>query len=280
MLQAIVRVCQIVFLVLAIAALGWFLYDRWSQDRRIELDPYRRVLAERAVGRVVDELPRKDAIKRLLVLPVAGDVHGHVTDMLVNEVEERRDEYIVVDARDFEGVKTPANVAEGLAIAKKLAKEARPDGILQPTASLDYGRKGVGATVTVEAKLVTLDAKANFPSDTVQATEKIESRFSVDHWSATMEQTSSLLRLGLWIVGVAGLPFAIFPVVQSVTRRENNRLNAALISGLVAFDLLLALVLMGIRPGGAFGWLLLVLAGFAGFVYNFEICDRIDEMRK
>jgi hypothetical protein len=201
-----------------------------------------------------------------------------VTDLLVDRLEGR-EEYDIIDARRYEIFTTPPELSDALRVVRRLAKDARPDGVLISTVRRDPGRKGVGATVDLESRMIHLDPKADFPEEKVRATEKIESRASIDWFAPYMEQVSRLLRLGLWVVATAGLPFALFPVVQAVTRRENTRLNAALVGGLCLVNVVAALVLMGFRPG-IFGWLLVLLAGLAGFVYNFVICDRIDEMRK
>lgn len=281
MLQTIVRVCQIAFLVLATITLGWFLSDKFGGPRQRELHPFERGLAERVVERVVERLPRRESIRRLLVMPVSGqELDGRITDLLVDRLGNR-EEYEVIDARRYDVVASPENVAAAIAQARrgKLLKDARPDGILWASVRRDIGRKGLGAMVELEARLVRLDAKAEFPSDAVIETEKIESRASIDWFAPYMEQSSRLLRLGIWLGVTGGLPFALFPLVQAVTRKENNRLNAILLSGLVAFDAVAALVLLGLRPG-FFGWTLVLLAALAGFIYDFVMCDRIDEMRK
>jgi len=276
-LQTIVRVCQIAFLVVATIALGWFLAGKLGGERKRELPAFERVLAERAVDRVVEDLPRRETLRRLLVLPVSGqDLDGRVTDLLLERLEAR-DEYDAIDAREFEGVLTPKDADEAIKAFRKLSKEARPDGILFASVRRDHGRQGVGARVELEARLI--DPKADFTGEVVRKTERIESRASIDWFAPFMEQISAPLRLLGWVLFTIGFPFALFPVVQGVTRRENNRWNAVLLGGLTAADGALALVLLGLRPG-AFGWMLIVLACMAGFVYNFVICDRIDEMRK
>lgn len=278
MLQTVVRVCQILFLVLAIAALGWFLSDKFKFEKRRELTLFEQGLAERVVERVVEELPRREAVKRMLVMPVSGqELDGRVTDLLVERLQDR-EEYDIIDGRDFEDVRTPESADEAIKLALKV-KDARPDGVLFSRVLRSIGHHGVGARVELESRLVQIDPAGRFPSDVVRKTEEIESRASLDWFAPYMGSTSRLLRLGLWLAITAGLPFAFMPLVQGVVRRENNRMNAAMLASFTAVNVLAALVLMGIRVG-AFGWLLVLLAGLGGFVYNFVICDRIDEMRK
>ena len=280
MLQTIVRVCQIAFLVLGSLALGWFLWGKLGGEKRRELPPFERRLAENVVEQVVRDLPRVEQIRRLLVMPVAGqELDGRITDMLVERIADEREEYHAIDARGYEGVLTPANVSEAISSAQKLLGDARPDGLLHANVRREFGHHGVGARVEMEVSIVTLDPKANFATQKVRGADGIESRASLKWFTPFMESRSGFWRIVIWIFLTAGLPFALFPVVQGITRRENNRLNALLLGSLVLFDVLAALALLGFRPG-LFGWFLALLAAFAGFVYNFVICDRIDDMRK
>jgi len=304
MLGSVARIAQIGFLVVATAAISWFLYGQLTAERPRELTPYERPLVTRVVARVVDELPRREQIRRLLVMPVRFDLDGRITDQLVQEIRGTRREYDVVDARDYMGKGAPSDAKAALETAEMLKKDARPDGFLFPTVHREVPRDGVGTSVELELRLVPNEKKedsavdkarrlaailwpeldpsndvAETPGESVKAAERIDSRLSLDWFAPTMQEQSSLLRLGLWLLLVVGLPFASTPVVHEVVRRENNKLNAAMLGGFTAFDAGLAIVLMGLRPGIS-GLMLAGVGAVAGFLYNFVICDRIDEMRK
>jgi hypothetical protein len=304
MLATVSRIAQIGFLVVATAAVGWFLYGQITAERPRELTPYERPLVERVVAKVVEELPRDERIRRLLVMPVKHDLDGRVTDVLVDRLGREREEYDVIDARSYLGKGAPSDAKAALEVVEALKKDARPDGFLFPTVERTLPRDGVGTSVALELRLVPNEKKedtvldrarrvaaflfpeadpahdvAEIPGQEVSAQEKIESRFSMDWFAPTMHGQSSLVRFAIWLVLVAGLPFALSPVVTEVVRRENNRLNAALLAGFSAFNLLLALTLMGFRPGVS-GWLLALVGTFFGFLYDFVMCDRIDEARK
>jgi hypothetical protein len=283
MLQTIVRVCQIVFFVLAIVALAWWLGGKLGGESRRALDPFQRTLAERVVAEVAAELPQREDLRRVIVVPVAGDLDRRVTDMLARRLDEK---YEIVSASkvddairdDWKGV-SPTTRKAALALGRGLARATQADGLVFATVDRSSGEKGLGAQVTLEAHLIRLSDGAEVPGGVARSTRRIESRASLDYFAPWMEQVHWLWRAFLWVLFTAGLPFAMFPIVQAVTARESNRLNALLLAGLVACDVAFAAALLGFRPGWL-GAVVLVIAALSAFVYDFAICDRIDEVRK
>jgi hypothetical protein len=304
MLKTIARVCQIAFLVVATAALAWFLAGKLAGERRREFDPFERLLVARVVDRVVDALPRRYDVKRVLVLPVKDDPDQYVTSELNRALRDRR-EYVFYDAREQGPSGVPTGLDDAVKRALKLKEDIRPDAILHSAVRMNVPRDGVGAEVALESHLVPLPEKKEesaaekarrlaayvFPDyveakaaelpdgPAIEATERIDSRLSLDWFACRMEEASAIGRIAIWVLLAAGLPFAFYPVVQAVTRKENNRLNAAMLTTFVLTNMAGAAVLMGLRPG-ILGWIAVLAAGAVGFVYDFIICDRIDEMRK
>lgn len=286
MLQAIVRVCQIAFLVLATVALGWWLSGKLGGERRRELDAFQRTLAAKAVAIAVAELPAREDVRRIVIPPVLGDLDGRIADMLVARVEADGRYEVVPPARVEEAVKDglahalPAKPDDALKLARKLAPATRADGLLFTSVERGSGEKGLGAEVALHFQLLRLKDGAEVPGALVHdARARIDSRASIDFFAAWMEQVHWLWRGFLWVLFTAGLPFAMFPIVQAVTSKESNRMNAVLLSGLVLLDVAFAAALLGFRPGW-FGAFMLVLAAFGAFIYDFAVCDKIDEMRK
>jgi hypothetical protein len=286
MLQTIVRVCQIAFLVLATVALGWWLSGKLGGERRRELDPFQRTLAERVVAAAVAELPAREDVRRVVIPPLLGDLDDRVSDMLVERVEAAGRYEVVRPSRVEDAVKAglathlPTTPEEALKLARKLAPETRADGLVFGQVARDSGQRGLGAEVDLALRLVSLRPGAKVADEVVHPpAARIESRASLDYFAPWMEQVHWLWRAFLWLLFTAGLPFATFPLVQAVTAKENNRWNAALLGGLVLFDVAFAAALLGFRPGW-FGGFVLLIAAFGAFIYDFAICDKIDEMRK
>jgi hypothetical protein len=286
-LKVIVRICQIAFFGLgAIALAYWLGWGFGGGKSRRPLDPFQRVLAEGAVREVVDALPRREDVRKVIVGPVAGDFDGRVNEMLANAVNDAGiydvvtwEEALAFFAKDGKTLPGPDLFRESPAARAEVAKTTGTDGWIQGNVVRSSGRRGLGASVDLAVRLVKLPDLAEIPDGEVRSTKKIETRASLDYFAPWMEQVHPLWRLFLWILFTGGLPFAAFPVVQAITARESNRWNAALLGGLVLLDVSFAAALLGFRPGW-FGALALTAAACAGFVYDFAICNKIDEMRR
>src|SRR5205807_2120178 len=99
----------------------------------------------------------------------------------------------------------------------------RADGLLFAVVGRDSGQKGLGAQVDLDLRLMSLRTGAEVANGRVHpAPARIDSRASLDYFAAWMEQVHWLWRGFLWLLFTAGLPFAMFPIVQAVTARENN----------------------------------------------------------
>ncbi len=296
MLKALVRIAQIAFFGLGAVALALWLGIGFGGGRKQRsLEPFQRTLAESAARDVARALPQREEIRTVIVGPVAGDLDGQVAELLADEID-RAGYYDVVswedavaEAREREkgavlGDDAPerggeADAEAALKIARVAARATGADGWVRAEVSRSSGEKGLGAHVDLAARFFALPDAAEIPGGAVRSARRIETRASLDYFAPWMEQVHPLWRLFLWALFCAGLPFAAYPIVQAVTARESNRANAALLGALVLLDVAFAAALMGFRPGwgGAF---LLAFAALVTFVYNFAICDRIDEMRK
>lgn len=286
MFQTPLRIALIAFFSVATVALVWLLIDQWGEPR-IKLDPYRQLLAKQVVHDVVWELPRRDEIRRLVVVPIVRDVDERVTDLLYDALYER-DLFFLANQSDVRSVienkfndREPLNIAEAVAVGRAMAADDTSiQGVLFPVLSaFSPGREGVGARVELKAWLVRLDSAATVPGGTVVSTTEMASRWDLDWFAAYAQSSSRFWRMVLWLLLTTGLPFALFPVVKAALAMDNNRANGALLGGLVAASTMWALVLMGLRPGWS-GAALLVIAALGAFVYSFGICDWIDEKRR
>ncbi|MFC1706422.1 hypothetical protein ACFL59_06295 [Planctomycetota bacterium] len=284
MLGTLVRIAQVAFLVVATAALAWFLWGKLDWEPRRELDPFRRTLAEQAVSEVVYELPRRDEIRKLLVTPIVRDVDHRVFDMLFDAVAESElyfvaDDDLVLDyiAEERDG-QEPGTIAEAVEVGRVLREQDNAiEGVLFSTLpKFSDGRRGLGAEVKLDSWLVHLESGATVPGGVVSSTAEVASRASLDYLAPYMETVSPLFRIFVFLLAAAGLPFALFPIVKEVLRRRDTKINIALICGLTVLNVVFALALMGFRPGLG-GVLFVLLGGAAGFVYNHDICEKIEQ---
>ncbi len=288
MLSLLARLSQIGFFVAVTAVVVWFLWDKIGGEPRRELDPYRQVLAEKVVVDFAGKLPRRDEIRKLVIAPVVRDVDGRVTDLLFDAVEDEELYFLVspstvraaIEER-FEG-RPPRSIDEAVALAKVIAEEdPSVEGVLYTELGhFSDGRRGIGAEVELRGWLVRLETGAPVPGGVIEPSfARIRGRFDLDWFEAATRSVPWWVRLGAWLLFVVGLPFALTPVVVRVTRLRSNRANALLLGAMVGASVLLGWALMGLRAGLG-GWLLLTQGAIAAFVYDFAICDRIDEAQR
>ncbi len=79
--------------------------------------------------------------------------------------------------------------------------------------------------------------------------------------------------VAIWVgIGLV-LPWAVFPVMPWVVKRESNVAGALLLAGLTAADAFIALLMTGVRELGTLTWLVLWLGFLSAGVYNFVVCN-------
>lgn len=284
MLGTIAQIAKIGFLVTATAALGWFLWTRLDGEPRRELDPHRRILAARVVEEIARELPRRDEVRRLAVLPVVSDLDGRVYDLLYDAIADA-DLYFLVSpsaVREATEAKTgrvaPLTKAEAVAVGRALKeKDASVEGVLFSTLTeMTEGRRGLGAHVKLEASLIELTHANEVPGGFVTASSRIDRKLSLDYYAGTMHGASALGRFLLGLLLIGGLPLALYvPVARRILRSRHNTANALLLGGMVLADVLIALALMGFQPG-FLGGVVVFLAGLGGGIYDHDALEWLE----
>ncbi|MHC4393473.1 MAG: hypothetical protein ACYS22_19435 [Planctomycetota bacterium] len=281
MLQTIARIAQIGFLVVITGVGGWFLYGKLKSEPRRELDPYRRILVADVIEEVVSEIPRRDEIRKLAVAPVARDVDGRVFDLLYDELAEAELYFLADDDSTLEAAKeagAPTTIEAAVNFGRRLkADDPSIEGILfTRLGEFTDGRKGVGARVGMDAWLLNLQSGATAPGGVIHKADSLDSRTDSRHFAAFTETVSPVLRVLLWLIYVAGLPFALLPIVKGVLKRRNTQRNVALVAFHVATAVLMGVMLMGFRPGWT-GALLLLVGLLGATVYTIAMFEQIEK---
>ncbi|MHC4831962.1 MAG: hypothetical protein ACYTFT_16675 [Planctomycetota bacterium] len=281
MLQTLARIAQIGFLVVITGIGGWFLYGKLKSEPRRELDPYRRILVADVIEEVVSEIPRRDEIRKLAVAPVARDVDGRVFDLLYDELGEAGLYFLADDDATLEAAKdagAPTTIEAAVNFGRRLkADDPSIEGVLfTRLGEFSDGRKGVGARVGMDAWLLNLQSGATAPGGVIHKADSLDSRTDLRHFAAFSETVSPLLRVFLWALFVAALPFALLPVVKGVLKRRNTQRNLVLVAGFALASVLVALVLMGLRPGWT-GVLLLFVGLLGSVIYSIAMFEQIEK---
>jgi hypothetical protein len=79
-----------------------------------------------------------------------------------------------------------------------------------------------------------------------------------------------------WLGFVIVLPWALFFVVPWIRRFESNLAAALMLLGYLLLDVLVALYLADWQVSGALTWIVMILGFLAAGVYNFLVCETID----
>ena len=79
--------------------------------------------------------------------------------------------------------------------------------------------------------------------------------------------------VAIWIGIAVVLPWAMFPVVPWVVKRESNVVAGLLLAGITTMDVVIALLMTGTRGIGTLTWMVLLLGFLTAGVYNFVVCN-------
>ncbi|RME03420.1 MAG: hypothetical protein D6805_06710, partial [Planctomycetota bacterium] len=136
-------------------------------------------------------------------------------------------------------------------------------------------RGGRGAGIDVGATLRLLDQGKELSIKPFR--QYITTEFSLIYISAWMRSRSAFWRVVFWILVVALLPLLLNRWVVRVASRQSNQANLAMILGFTLVDMALAFLLAGLQVEGLFTSILLFIGFLVAGIYNYEICDLIDD---
>jgi hypothetical protein len=239
----------------------------------------RRRLAERVTTSAIADLPRRDVVKTVAVLPLAGDPEGMLTRLLREKLaasgkyELLEESFFRKLLGEFGRTEEPvARLAEAVALARKLGVDAVVFGEVPEFRSSEQE-----TAVKLELRMAE---RASGEAVFARAySERMEgSRLSGSHWRARIADSSKGRRIFLWVCFALLLPLVTFPLIRRITAEESNALNFLMLAGYTLVDVLAALALTGfwIPTLWTAGILLLALAASA--YYNYRIASLIDRL--
>jgi hypothetical protein len=91
---------------------------------------------------------------------------------------------------------------------------------------------------------------------------------------------SPFWRIIIFVVIAFLLPLATMSIVKRVLAERSNKYNFLMLAGYTAFDILLALVLIGILLTDFWAYLLFICAVTGSAAYNFAILTQIQEIEQ
>lgn len=283
--------------VLATALIGGITY--WAtRETPKEMTPLAYELSVSATSEFARRIPRAQEVKTcLLIVSTRGpaDQAQQLREMLVdavdasgkyrlrtwNDVTKELGSNIFGQITSKLGL-TPGEEPGSLQAAVSAAEFASTanvelDGILMVDSNLLEGNDddGFGTKVTLEGTLWGLKAKKAL-AEPVKVHEEITSRLDGRYVSYVIGRQSVLLRLFLWFLAAAGLPWVCIAIVRTVVKKKDNVLNIGMLAVFTILDLLLFWVLV-LAIGGGMGTVLalLLVGGLMGY-YNYDACDYIE----
>jgi hypothetical protein len=92
-----------------------------------------------------------------------------------------------------------------------------------------------------------------------------------------LESVWHVVKMGLaWLGFAVVLPWTSFALLPWIRKFDTNVAPALMLLGYLALDVLAALFLAGWHVGGALAWIVLILGFLAAGVYNFLVCETLD----
>jgi len=298
------KLWKISLVVIAIGLVVGLVTWAVTGEEEREMTPLMEQLAVETIEEFGRKLPRVREIDRVLVL-VAGrggrDEEQQFEEMLLEDLARTGKYHVVtwdevIDDAGDSLVETfykkvgmiPGEQPRSLRAATQVVELLETsnwgiDGILVvDVTEFDEGRHraGLGTRVGLEGTLYSTRAEtvvAKVPeADAPKIEHAIESRTDIRYVRHWIGEQHLLLRLLVWFLASACLPWALIGLVRGVVKRKQNQLNLALLAGFTLASALLAWVLLfalGTGAGTVVG--LVVVAAAMGY-YHFDACDYIE----
>jgi len=276
---------MLILLVPIIAGIVAMLVIR-SGGRGYDIDPVERYCIEASAGEAADTIARAVAMRKALLMPLAGQDDGFAYEELRSALRGVGGFEIVEkdDLGTFEQiVDSITSFVRGLAGGGEVRDVAAEPAVA--------AAKKAGAPVVIFGKVIkrgTSDRRTSFgvalravkvdDGKTLVAkaftTEVRRSWTSGAYRRVWMRSRSWWGRMLVWIGIVAILPIVAGRVTKPLLQQELNAINAAVLAVFVVLDAFTAWLLLGFAGGGAV-LLLVVLAALFGGAYSYLVCNRL-----
>ncbi|RME78775.1 MAG: hypothetical protein D6785_11830, partial [Planctomycetota bacterium] len=140
------------------------------------------------------------------------------------------------------------------------------------------GKRGKGAGLYLKAQLQLVNEDGKVQEVKLKPFQQyIKTKFSLLYFSAWMNSIGWGWRILFWLLFTVLLPLSTTSLVIRIASYQSNKYNFLMILGYTAADMLMAFVLTGFNISGTITGILLFLGFLASGIYNYEICDLIDD---
>ena len=267
---------RLVWFVLTAAIIGGAVLIFGPRSRKV--DTLRRVLADRVLEEVIQDLERRvvrhEIRKRLAVLDFGGEHGGTLSRLLRRrlrkkgwKIESHKKSSFkkALEAAGLSGATDSA--AKAAQVAAKLGADAAVFGRVE-----EFSRDGAHGEVRLEVALAGAESGDELSRATYAAV-----------WPAgTLDRIRTLgagWRLLIWLGVAVVLPLAAYPLARAALDRESNLLTFLLLAVITAANVTVALVLLGFSVRTVWAALLVVGACGASALYNYLVLNSYEKMR-
>ena len=264
--------------------LGVVGYQVWTVVRPSpwEPDELQAKAAERVCRAAAEAMPKGlSGLAKIAVVRLGGrDTDGYVTAKLA-ECIQRRGRYDVLHETFMGNVKKQLRIEEDpvttLEKAVEVGKALDVTGVVFGEVS-EFERDETSARIQLDMKVANVaDGKVAFAGSFGQ--EEPPAGDSSQRLRNTINATSAVKRVLVWLAFAAMLPLLLVPIIKHFLARESNAVNMALLIALTLADLALAYVLCGLDITGWIAGILLVLAVASAGIYNYWLCSTVERLR-
>ena len=282
-----ITIALTVLLLLGVGYVSWKYFNQEKSPRR-PLNSFEYLLVQKSAAHFAEELESIEGLYDLVILPIRERRKRNIPEMfaeylsdytrinvrpmeeIYDLVKEKKEEIEKEEERalfDEEKFLTELFLRrEGYGVLKLLVRDFRA------------GRRGKGAGLHLEGHLKLRGEDGKIHSYSVKPFRRyIKTEFSLLYYSAWIRSFSPLFRMFLWLIFVALLPLGTSSLVVKIARYQSNKYNFLMILGYTAVDMFFAYALVGFVIYSTWTELLFFLGFLASGIYNYEICDFIEE---
>jgi len=241
----------------------------------------RRNVAARTAAVAALEIPGREGITTLAVLPLRNDPNEIVTRRLKDAIAERG-RYEVVEESLFRRLLgqlrqspiPPPTVADAVSAVRQIGADA----VLFGEVTRFSGAEGQ-AMLAIDLRMAERDSGQAVWVKHYE--EQISGApASVDYWRARLADSAKPSRILLWLGFTLLFPLLTAPLIRRVTSEESNAANLAMLIGYTGVSVALAWALTGFWAPSWWTVLALLLAlGLSG-VYNYKVASALDDLRR
>lgn len=242
-------------------------------------DSAQRAVADTACAQIVRELPHDRGVYKVAVLPFERDYTSYVTDV-VRDGLKRTGHYNIKDKGVIEKLRKKLRLDPGevwgAESALKRGRRLKVDAVVfgsVPEFIQDSGRAGIA----VHAVMLRVPGGETMAEVTVREGLS-KSLASPGYIEAQLHNTSLMARITSWALICLLLPICFSFVVRRITALQSNFYNFFLLAGFVMLNLALAVIIMGVRLTTWWGWLTILVLIVLSSIYNYGLCNRIEEL--